>query len=273
MKTFDSDNENNSLESHNTPKEITDLLIDSPKKPSTLQCNLELVQSYNVLKSAPMGHKGYFYQRVLCKNGISQDIRSQSMPSSLDDENKSNGNSNRNVETSNCCDTDTRTKLLSEARESPTVSPTYESWCKTWPERKNDSCTDDTLINKSNKSNTPVASRNCDINCVNLCKNKLTLNEALQNISLAYSPITKQLHLVETSEKSADEASKCEKESDGKKLGHRRTEAGSFSSTVSSLSDPSPSGSLLDADERSLCSYEETGAKPKKKSIGNFFSR
>lgn len=266
MKTFDSDNESNSY----TPKEITDLLIDDIRSPSALHCNPELIKSYNVLKSTPMGHKGYFYQRVLPKNNITQDLRSQSLPNCVDDKN------NYCEDAANYCDT--QSKLLPQ-HDSPPLSPCTDLWFKTWPERcdkvKNDPNSNDTSINNSNKlTNTHVASMTCDISLGNGTKNTLTLEQALQNISLAYSPVTKQLHLVEeVAETKEEEEDKSEKKVEGKNLGHRRTEAGSFSSTVSSLSEPSTSGSLLDADERSLYNYEDTGAKPKKKSLSNFFSR
>lgn len=272
MKTFDRDNENNGIDSYSAPKEITDLLIDNSRSPSALLCNPELIKSYNVLKSTPMGHKGYFYQRVLPKNNVTQDFRSQSLPSCVDDKN------NCNDDAASYCDT--QSKLLPQ-HDSPPVSPSTDLWFKTWPERydkvKNDSNSNDTSINNSNKlTNTHFASTTCDINLGNgITKNKVTLQEALQNISLAYSPVTKQLHLVEevAENKEEDESKSTEQKAEVKKLGHRRTEAGSFSSTVSSLSETSPSGSLLDADERSLYNYEDTGAKPKKKSLSNFFSR
>lgn len=273
MKTIDCDNEDNNLHSYSTSKEITDLLIDNKHKTDALQCNPELIKSYNVLKSTPMGHKDYFYQRVLCKNGVTQDFRSQSLPNSLDEKNKTNGN----VDTLNCCDI--KSKLLPQ-QESPPVSPTQELWFKTWPERydklKSDCSPDDTMSTNSSKAtNTHFTSETCDISLRNgTVKNKLTLNEALQNISLAYSPVTKQLHLVECVTKEKHEDNKLTEEDHyGKKTGHRRTEAGSFSSTVSSLSDSSPSGSLLDAEERSLQNFEDQGAKPRKRSIGNFFTK
>lgn len=249
MKTVNSDDSHKTT--YNSSKE---LLIDSKTDTEELQCDPQLIKSYNVLRSNPMGHKNYFYQRVLCKNGVSQ-----SLPSSLDDKNETS------PDNSNCCEA--QSKLLS-VKESPPVSPTHELWFKTWPERCDklktehaDSAVSDSVSNSNRIANDTTP------HFTNGISNKVTLNEALQNISLAYSPVTKQLHLVEKiSSKPAEE--ECVKKS-----GHKRTEAGSFSSTISSLSDPSPSGSLLDAEERSLQSYDENGEKCRKKSLGSFFTR
>lgn len=265
MKTFDSDNDK-SANSYSESNEITGFLIDNPV---TLHCDSDLIKSYNVSKSTPMASRGYFYedQRVLAKNNITQDFRSQSLPNCVDNK---NNQYNDNVGKSNHCDT--QSTLLLQHHDKLPLSPSTDLWFKTWPERyeklKND-------YNSNKTSNTHFASETCDISVTNgVTKNKLSLEEALQNISLAYSPVTKQLHLVEEETECKDDNPKVEVQKESKTLGHRRTEAGSFSSTVSSLSDPSPSGSLLDAEERSLYNYEDTGAKPKKKkSLGNFFAR
>lgn len=252
MKTTNCENDNN-INSYNT---VRDLLIDSKSDTDELKCNPELLKSYNVLKSAPMGHKEYFYQRVLCKNGITQ-----SLPNSLDDKNDTSSVSADN--TTNC---DAQSKLLPHS-DSPPVSPTHEFWFKTWPERcdklRTDNSGDNTLSNSLSNSNTMDPQLKNGIS-----KKKVTLNEALQNISLAYSPVTKQLHLVEQISDI-----KPQEEPNVKKCGHKRTEAGSFSSTISSLSDPSPSGSLLDAEERSLQSYDGDALISKRKGLGNFFTR
>lgn len=157
------------------------------------------------------------------------------------------------------------------------------------------------------------------------------LEDLLTNISLAYSPVTKQLHLIQTDsdknpirpisnnkstvehpcafskslnleENAYDKVNsdkerlsfnsssgiECERHSNNF---HRvNTEVSSFSSTVSSLSDNSPSttnedsalGSLLDhGDTCSLVSVgacsafseDSIGSKPKKKSLTGFFSK
>lgn len=261
MKTINCENENGNINSYDSPK---NLLIDSKSDTEELKCNPQLLKSYNVLKSAPMGHKEHFYQRVLCKNGITQDFRSQSLPNSLDDK---NDNSSVSVDNSSNCDA--QSKLLPQ-NDSPPVSPTHEFWFKTWPERcdklKTEQSGDNTTSNSL--SNTTV-----DLQLKNgISKRKVTLNEALQNISLAYSPVTKQLHLVEQRGDIKKDI-KVQEEESIKKCGHKRTEAGSFSSTISSLSDPSPSGSLLDAEERSLQSYDGDGGNSKRKGLGGFFTR
>lgn len=281
MKTIDSDNENN-LNSNTCidTEEITDLLIGNSKGGHNLiTCNPDLVESYNVLKSSPMGHKGRFYQRVLSRNN-GQESRSQSMPNSLD-----NHVCGSNLDVTDSCDI--KSKLLSE-HDSPPHSPSHELWFNTWPERCEKIKSDNGTTN--NHSNTQIASNTCDkVVDIGNVNNKITFSEALQNISLAYSPITKQLHLLPQSEdvnnkincnnkseiNSDPEKSNtcCVEEYDCKKSGHRRTDAGSFSSTISSLSDPSPSGSLLDADERSSTVSEDADYRFTRKGFSNFFSR
>lgn len=136
----------------------------------------------------------------------------------------------------------------------------------------------------------------------------MRLSEALDNIQLAYNPITKQLHFVspkvekpvedisddidKLSKKSSfsDEGnysiSTCEKSdtSDSPKSTlqwggsvsghHRGKDGGSFSSTVSSLSECSlGSGASKDEEipDASTCDQEQ--AKLKKKGLSGFFSR
>ncbi|XP_045518411.1 TBC1 domain family member 12-like isoform X1 [Pieris brassicae] len=135
-------------------------------------------------------------------------------------------------------------------------------------------------------------------------KNGIRLNEALDNIQLAYNPITKQLHFVspriekpivdedvdKLSKKSSfsDEGnfsiSTCEKSdtSDSPKStlqwggsisGHKRgKDGGSFSSTISSLSECSLGSSGSKEDELPDLTNSEH-AKLKKKGLSGFFSR
>ncbi|RZF49182.1 hypothetical protein LSTR_LSTR008468 [Laodelphax striatellus] len=140
------------------------------------------------------------------------------------------------------------------------------------------------------------------------------LNKVLESVPFGYSPITKQLHIIkkppesntenkqqiksnfknlensnDTTAINLDETSR-NSNSESNHLSRVATEASSFSSTVSSLSDISPStnddsalGSLLGLEndncslasigECSVLSEESTGAKPKKKSLTGFFSR
>lgn len=208
------------------------------------------------------------------------ELRCQSLPDCVE---KSNESTLRRKE----CD-----KNINDCAETLQNSLTSESWFKTWPER----C-DKQKSNETSPSNSPVitptklkntqSKLNCDNSAQNT-NNKLTLNEALKNISLAYSPVTKQLHLIENTKFSPipnPEYSDLknplkEKNSETisndiapKKIGHRRTEAGSFSSTISTLSDPSSNGSLLSTDDRSLSSFEIPDSKTRKKSLTNFFSK
>ncbi|OWR42411.1 hypothetical protein KGM_212397 [Danaus plexippus plexippus] len=137
-------------------------------------------------------------------------------------------------------------------------------------------------------------------------KGGMRLSEALDNIQLAYNPITKQLHFVspkvekqtedipddvdKLSKKSSfsDEGnysiSTCEKSdtSDSPKstlqwggsvCGHQRgKDGGSFSSTVSSLSECSLGSNGSREDELTENTLPENG-KLKKKGLSSFFSR
>ncbi|CAF4864801.1 unnamed protein product [Pieris macdunnoughi] len=135
-------------------------------------------------------------------------------------------------------------------------------------------------------------------------KNGIRLNEALDNIQLAYNPITKQLHFVSPrvekpiADEDVDKLSKkssfsdegnfsistCEKSdtSDSPKStlqwggsvsGHKRgKDGGSFSSTISSLSECSLGSSGSKEDELPDLTNSEH-AKLKKKGLSGFFSR
>lgn len=267
MKNIPETNENNTISNENNSykyDQVTDTLLKSKGGHSLLECNKELIKSYDLIKPDSMGHKSRFsYRGVLNKNNnVTHEPRSQSLPNSLDIKNQKNGI------TSN---SDNHLKLLPES-ETPPESPTNTTnvyWFKTWPECNKiiDNPTDEQISKIS-----PSSSKTCDTvdrseqsNCK---QNTFTLNEALQSISLAYSPVTKQLHLVQRDDNSD---LMIEEELTKPKLGHHRTEAGSFSSTVSSLSDPSPSGSLLDADERTPS--PDSSTKSKRKSLSSLFNR
>lgn len=273
MRTYDSDSEYNST-SYNSKEEVTDLLTN--KRGQTLiKCNPDLVESFNVLKSSPMSQNGHLFKHVLLKNDVSQECRSQSLPNSLNNKNKLNGI----IDSTDC---DIRTKLLSEDEKSPIIQ---DLWFNTWPERYEKPKTNDTYNGASelvdntthadmHKTSVLDRSNNCDTK-------KITLNEALQNISLAYSPITKQLHLVQREEiLEKDLTSEIDNEkykhstediSSVKKTKHRRTEASSFSSTVSSLSDVSASGSLLGAEDK--ITFVADIKDEEKKKCSSFFNR
>nr|CAD7452382.1 unnamed protein product [Timema tahoe] len=200
-----------------------------------------------------------------------------------------------------------------------------------------------------------ASSNKCDI--INPHNNPIPLTELLQNIPIAYSPITRQLHIINNQNRLQEQYDKREHYSlkdtelksdtgvnhncvpvhlerieeerfdklnlrqteDGELVGLSnsednvsyesprstlqrvgtytnslsRTEASSFSSIVSSLSDTTPSnsgdgatGNLLDPDSLSTTNsghdslgsgdnacFEEMGAKPKRRGITGFFSR
>ncbi|KAF5279768.1 hypothetical protein FQA39_LY05458 [Lamprigera yunnana] len=275
MKSIESDNENSlNSTSNNASEEVTDLLSGHSKDVLNLiKCNSSLVESYYVLKSIPMGHKNRFYKQVLSKH-TDQDSHSRSLPNSLDNKVHNNG-----VDSCNNCDI--KSKLLIEY-DSPPLSPSQDMWFKTWPERYDKVKSDNNCETVNNSSNTQLAFSTCDkIVDISGTNNKVTLNEALQNISLAYSPVTKQLHLLPQcdSNRCRSELNSPEKEckiligdQNSTKSKHKRTEAGSFSSTISSLSDPSPSGSLLEADDRYI-SNDESEYKCQKKGLSGFFNR
>lgn len=246
--------------------------VEGPYSHSPSKCNiLNQLDNSDVQE---MGHKSRFYCRVLSKKvNAKQESRSQSLPTSLAAKNKIN-----NANVSESCDT--KLKLLPPENEAPPQSPQQEPqelWFNTWPERASDKKSVDVVDCSNTQQQCDTRSDKCE-NTSKSVNNILTLNEALQSISLAYSPVTKQLHLIQnkTSPKPCEESAEPSNETEAKqqKLGHRRTEAGSFSSTVSSLSDPSPSGSLLDAEERTPSpSDAENGTKSKRKGLTGFFSR
>ncbi|XP_050301321.1 TBC1 domain family member 12-like [Anthonomus grandis grandis] len=182
---------------------------------------------------------------------------------------------------------------------SPLGSPTSETWFNTWPERYDklksvDSSPERTKLPVADNQNTQTETSSIESNVAN---KQFTLNEALKNISLAYSPVTKKLHLVENikvTDKNIEEESHLSHDNNlkhklsngdafkdnidpSKKYGHRRIQDGSFSSTISTLSEPSTSGSLIGSEDRSLSNFEEDNdcpqEKTRKKSLTQFFSK
>lgn len=135
----------------------------------------------------------------------------------------------------------------------------------------------------------------------------MRLSEALDNMQLAYNPITKQLHFVspkaEKTEETTDDIDKLSKKSSfsdegnfsistcdksdtsdspkstlqwgGSVSGHQRgKDGGSFSSTVSSLSECSlGSSASRDDDVGETTAADQEQAKLKKKGLSSFFSR
>lgn len=139
-------------------------------------------------------------------------------------------------------------------------------------------------------------------------KGGMRLSEALDNMQLAYNPITKQLHFVsprvdKTREEISDDIDKLSKKSSfsdegnfsistceksdtsdspkstlqwgGSVTGHvRGKDGGSFSSTVSSLSECSlGSAASKDSEVPDIISTDQEQAKLKKKGLSGFFSR
>ncbi|KAJ8981383.1 hypothetical protein NQ317_002577 [Molorchus minor] len=240
-------NSENSCPQNEYSEKVTDSLITKGYKP--LKDRLSLVRGGNCFKITSLGEKWKGYE---CISPNNNDIRSQSLPDCLDENTKANYTEACDIHDKLICNT------------SPTHSPTNE-WFKTWPERcdklKGDRDDSSDSVVEIKTQNTHTKSQTCDMK--NNSKNTISLNEALQNISLAYSPVTKQLHLVEKpvdksnenietpdNNKTFNKDLDCDilpVESDIclKRSKHKRTEAGSFSSTVSTLSglsNPSTSG-------------------------------
>lgn len=138
-------------------------------------------------------------------------------------------------------------------------------------------------------------------------KGGMRLSEALDNMQLAYNPITKQLHFVSPkvekhTEDTSDDIDKLSKKSSFSDEGnfsistceksdtsdspkstlqwgsvgghHRGKDGGSFSSTVSSLSECSLGSAASKDDEVSdATSNSQDPSKLKKKGLSGFFSR
>uniref|UniRef100_A0A2A4K167 Uncharacterized protein n=1 Tax=Heliothis virescens TaxID=7102 RepID=A0A2A4K167_HELVI len=138
-------------------------------------------------------------------------------------------------------------------------------------------------------------------------KGGMRLSEALDNMQLAYNPITKQLHFVspkveKPAEDTSDDIDKLSKKSSfsdegnfsistceksdtsdspkstlqwGSVSGHHRgKDGGSFSSTVSSLSECSLGSAASKDDEvPDVNSQDQENSKLKKKGLSGFFSR
>ncbi|XP_014254002.1 TBC1 domain family member 14-like [Cimex lectularius] len=142
----------------------------------------------------------------------------------------------------------------------PSDSEETENWFRTWPdclEKKNDD-----KEKQSETKNPPVS-----------------LDSVLHDLPIAYSPVTKQIHLIDD----------CVKKNE--RLPRTDTGASSFSSTVSSLSDASPSTngdqqqqadvafdvsdncSLISIGNCSIVSEDSDGDKPKRRGLSGFFSR
>lgn len=134
----------------------------------------------------------------------------------------------------------------------------------------------------------------------------MRLSEALDNMQLAYNPITKQLHFVSPKvekpvEDTSDDIDKLSKKSSfsdegnfsistceksdtsdspkstlqwGSVTGHHRgKDGGSFSSTVSSLSECSLGSAASKDDEVANTAHDQEQSKLKKKGLSGFFSR
>ncbi|CAG9829174.1 unnamed protein product [Diabrotica balteata] len=258
------------MKNFDTYDPIKDKQVGLPNGENLRAGESEPEDNFNTIKTVA---KQYDFDTKLCySNNLSLDCRSQSLPDC------SNNDSQLNVSLDDC-------DCSRPQYEDNSPSPKSDSWFKTfrtWPERYEKLKNVETSPNSSaTKSENTHESSHCDLIDNSNLKNKLSFNEALQNISLAYSPITKQLHLVDNpkiceTDCNNDKHFSNTEDSTAKKLGHRRTEAGSFSSTISSwsaISDPSTSGSLIGSEDRSVSSFDITNYKPRRKSLTSFFSK
>ncbi|XP_018322531.1 TBC1 domain family member 14 [Agrilus planipennis] len=244
--------------------------LEETNSDNIIQCNPDLIKSYDILKSTPVKHKGRFYQQILSKAG---NIRSQSMPNFVEQQKQCD------MDVADICDI--KAKLLYDSA-SPPESPNKESWFNSWPEKVSGyritavRAGDVKNLVKSNSSLyvSLLPSNNQNEDCKNNTHGKISLNDALQNISLAYSPVTRQLHLIESNDKmeqkennnvssaSLENSDKC----------YQRTSNESFFNSSNSSGPPSPSssGSLLE--DKNLVE-DETSIKLKKKALSNIFKR
>nr|CAI5840705.1 unnamed protein product [Callosobruchus analis] len=248
MKSFEIDKKAEQITE--SPAQVKGLLVDKN------QSEKLLLAKSNTIYSSENYTQGY--QHV-----STNDVRSVSLPDCADQSN-------------DICE------ILNEhTSEHSNTSANTETWFKTWPERCDKIKTNDGSPTKTSPSKSAKSCMQRQSANDSPARTKFTLNEALQNISLAYSPVTKQLHLIEKTDCVKQELESTLSSPDNsscsiKKCGHKRTEAGSFSSTVSTLSaisEPSTSGSLLSSDDRSISSFDISTTKTRKRSLTNFFSK
>jgi len=254
-------------------------------------CDSQLASSFQEVKvSKARLNPGHYLQKVFLHK-----LRSRSVPS-LEKQKKAEGGSPHDK------DNDETTPLEVCECEDEVDEDLKESnnWYKTWPECGLEKCP---RPPPSPKKLTPQGSleeekKDCDIQSNFKPNTPVPLGNVLRSLPLAYSPITKQIHLIksgtdvpingnqaETPWESRRQGEGCEKVSNRVVL-----EASSYSSTVSSLSDHSPTstngdsavGSLLENGDNcslisigncSVLSEDAYPSRPRKKGISGLFSR
>lgn len=272
-------------------------------------CDSQLASSFQEVKLSRNRLKpGHYLQKVFLYK-----LKSQSVPSL--DKSKINNNV-QETEVNDSSNTKLPASLLCETNGLESIDKEANGWYKTWPEcgidKPKNGVAPDSVGPQDSKNNSssnghdrlsitvevPQAGKSvCDN--VNLIKRNtaIPLDNLLDNLPIAYSPITKQIHLINSGDSFDNVVNRTitVEECDVKCLDSDptiqriNTEVSSFSSTVSSLSDVSPStngdsalGSLFDnGDSCSLLSLgncsivsDDSGAcKSKRKGISGFFSR
>lgn len=269
-------------------------------------CDSNLASSFQEVKlSRSRLNPGHYLQKVFLHK-----LKSQSVPSL--DKGKVNNNvqdvEDLEVTPKETIDSDLPACVFSENISVESTNKEVNGWYKTWPDCGVDKPKNGVVGEKVGASSngqcdgkdalSGATENKCDCDRANLMKrNKaIPIDNLLDNLPIAYSPITKQIHLISNPD-FCDTASRtnpldnCDvKCSEIDSAVHRvNTEVSSFSSTVSSLSDVSPStngdsavGSLFDAGDNSSllslgnCSIvsDDSGTyRDKRKGLTGFFSR
>lgn len=278
MKTVTSSKERNGVEVKYTPvddssqNQCSETQLQGVNESENLIiCDSQLASSFQEVKIKSRRKPGHYLQKVFLHK-----LKSQSVPI-LDNENDSNSDNNE----------ESTSPPVEELKEIPKEG--NDNWFKTWPD-----CTlrnglvesNDNKIQVDNSKKTIGCTVSCSDNCHTNPNTPVPLDNALHSLPLAYSPVTKQIHLIcQNDLKSVKSDSKCNGVSLLNRVG---TEVSSFSSTVSSLSDISPSTngdstlgifdngdncSLISIGNCSSLSEDSNGTKPKRKGISAFFSR
>jgi hypothetical protein len=236
-------------------------------------CNSELASSLQDIKLEKSRlNPGHYIHKVFLHK-----LKSQSVPSLEKKKTNYLENGSSIPEENN--------ETVSPLIDQESTNDEENNWFKTWPD-----CVDKCSLKNGKVPNGLHSPENSsDKSTPELSPVKphtpVSFDNLLHNLPLAYSPITKQIHIIKSNENP-----KLELETtDEKPFSRVGTDVSLFSSNVSSLSDVSPStnedsvsGSLLDhGDDCSLVSIgncsitseESGGTKPKRKGISSFFSR
>lgn len=272
-------------------------------------CDSQLASSFQEVKISKTRLKpGHYLQKVFLHK-----LKSQSVPS-LDKSKISNGVSDNSEPVKDINNGKLLSSVENENSNDESVDrEANDSWYRTWPDcgidkvrngivldnnaSKDNILTDGASDEVAVKCRSAVTSHNtiaCDI--VVKKNGAIPIDNLLENLPIAYSPITKQIHLISSIDNCdnvkrtpVDKLDEIKCSDSFQTLPRVNTEVSSFSSTVSSLSDVSPSingdsavGSLFDNGDNcsllsigncSIVSDDSGGSKPKRKGISSFFSR